>query len=660
MDLPAGSVLLVFQGECRVVACTPDQLVDPADWIDLSAYEMVSGIFSLGKPPVLPELKTEPIRKSLASILTEPMPEAVPEREALFQSFAEKQKKRGSRTKGNFFRWLGAWFKKKKRVPTFADNTVHAPQFPQNSNTGPGWKKFFSRFITATGLWHLFADMQSRYFRKMMRMFEQGDLQDALRHAIPLSKTGEMAPHLPAWLNPRPRRDLKVSPVLQTGGSSYHFDHGICHYIHQLYEKAFERLDRENRIENAVFVLAELLQDSARAVSYLEKKDRLIQAAELAESRNLSPGIVIRQWFLAGKIERAVDIARRTGAFAEAVLLLEKSHANKALTLRLLWAKFLAQAGNYEGAVTTAWQIKEARGLVENWIEQAIRFGGDAGARLFAHRLLLDPGKFADTRNRLEGIMKKTDPGHAIALAPRGDVYRISRIHIDEQKAGFWQEAKLDAHVDTFDGAVWFVTMGKSLVALDIQDKSFKSLWRVSDLPGLPTHVARSEHRVSLMIAEEKGDFSVWTYELPSIVLRNRGYIEPGEAEAIWEMGLSPEGILGIFHAPEVYEDRMVLKLIRKSTKRMESAARIEIVCGAIRSLRFTESWWTICVEDELGMNLYLLDNNESKIRLHLHLARTKQLTIRFVQGEMIIGDDQGRLILIEMEYGAILQSLCI
>ncbi len=77
--------------------------------------------------------------------------------------------------------------------------------------------------------------------------------------------------------------------------------------------------------EEAAFFLAEILNEAERAVSYLEKHGRWKLAAELAEARKLAVGLVVRQWFLAGDVKRAVAIAVREGAFDDAILRLQKS-----------------------------------------------------------------------------------------------------------------------------------------------------------------------------------------------------------------------------------------------------------------------------------------------------------------------------------------------
>ncbi len=133
-------------------------------------------------------------------------------------------------------------------------------------------------------------------------------------------------------------------------------------------------------MEEAAFVLAEVLSAHEEAVAFLERNGRLWLAAEMAEARNLPPGLLVRQWFLAGDRERAFWIARRTGAFADAVTRLERTrNQEEAEALRLLWAAGLAEAGDYSAAVDTIWPIPEARHMAQEWMDRAIEQGGTLG-----------------------------------------------------------------------------------------------------------------------------------------------------------------------------------------------------------------------------------------------------------------------------------------
>ncbi|MCK6550133.1 hypothetical protein L6R52_30135, partial [Myxococcota bacterium] len=233
---------------------------------------------------------------------------------------------------------------------------------------------------------------QADYLASMMSMFDRGDLGDALRHAIPLGDVpGTPTPSLGAGL-PTPRTDLRVTSGGAAGASILVGD-SLHQTLEAMYRRAFERLDREGRHEEAAFVLAELLRSSDEAAQYLERRGQVELAARLAEARELLPGLVVRLWILAGDVERAVRIARRTGAFIDAITRLERTHRERAAELRSAWAERLADAGDYARAVDVIWPLVAERTRALAWMHEAIALGGPAGARMLLRAAIVDDAR---------------------------------------------------------------------------------------------------------------------------------------------------------------------------------------------------------------------------------------------------------------------------
>ena len=270
-------------------------------------------------------------------------------------------------------------------------------------------RDFLARALWSSKLANLIGRQHARYLSRMLAMFDDGDLDAALRHAIPLGK--DLDPTrlgLPLW-TPAPRNDLSITPQQPLAGTSLGVGNDLFSYLRQRYRQAYERLAAAGEIEKAAFVLAELLDASEEAVLFLERHGRLRLAAEIAETRNLPAGLVIRQWFLAGERARAIAIARRTGAFADAVVRLEGSHREQATVLRLLWADALASGGLYAAAVDAAWPVEAARNLALAWIDRAIEIGGATGARMLARKARLRPEEFTDIRERALALLADED-----------------------------------------------------------------------------------------------------------------------------------------------------------------------------------------------------------------------------------------------------------
>ena len=410
----SGSVIIVIGGLATVYPCNMENRVEPSAWLDMDAYTRVS-VSTLGRSPPPPVLVTQP-SKPIRDLLGEQVPPAADEMQDLLQALAQMQAGNSKPALGSgagsfFLNALAHWFTR-SRTPK--------PEATPNNSAGhsqaqsPPQQTWLKRLLFTSKLGAYLGWRQAQYLRRMLDMFEDGDINNALRHAIPLSKaTGANEPALGL---PSVRNALNISPHLSGGSSGIGLQEELFQHLRQLYRRCFEQLDRAGRIAEAAFVLAELLQESEEAVSYLERHGQLRQAAELAESRELPPGLVVRQWFLAGDKQRAVAVARRRGAFADAVLRLERGHRQRAQMLRLLWARTLAAAGAYEAAIHALWPVERVRQLplVKHWVEQVLALGGSAAGRMLARKLAIWPEHFTATREQIQVLLEDEHPGETV------------------------------------------------------------------------------------------------------------------------------------------------------------------------------------------------------------------------------------------------------
>lgn len=424
-----GSAVLVRAGMAQVHPLEPSRWVDVSAWLDVSGWEVVP-VESLGAPPP-PVATLAPIEAPPRTRfgMGPPAPEAevmrarlegrpVPRRprapgllgrlRAWWRGVPQRPGERtvnagrAVRTRGLLDRLLGWW-----RERGGSGKALPAPPPPPQ---GPGLlSQLLVWLATSTPLGSLLGQRKADYVRRLFDLFDEGNLQEALRYAIPLDKG---APSEQARISlglPGPRERLTIQP--RDGGAATLFGGGAEVYaaLRERYREAFRKLEREGRIEEASFVLAELLQENEEAVSFLERHGRLQLAAELAEGRKLAPGLVVRQWLLARNVARAVDLARSTGAFGDAVLRLERSHPAEARVLRMLWGEVLAQSGDYARAVEVVWPVADARRLTEAWLERGVAVGGVSGARLLARMLSAFPERFDPVRTRALALLDADD-----------------------------------------------------------------------------------------------------------------------------------------------------------------------------------------------------------------------------------------------------------
>jgi hypothetical protein len=270
------------------------------------------------------------------------------------------------------------------------------------------WRRWAQRFAITSQLSRVLGRRQAAYMRHILELFETGALNEALRHAIPID--GNQPSAGPAFGTPQARDSLTLT---DGGGRALGLALGedLQTYLRKLYRQSFEKLDRDGRVEEAVFVLAELLQARQEALDYLEKKQRYEQAAELALIWDRPPDAIVRLQCLAGNWRAAVAVARRDHAFANAVLQLEGKFPEAARRLRLEWAEALIAQGDWLSATDAIWPIEAERHRAIAWIASAEAAGGQLAGRALVQRACLLPETLQDSNTQLVAL--RDDPRRA-------------------------------------------------------------------------------------------------------------------------------------------------------------------------------------------------------------------------------------------------------
>ncbi|SMC19580.1 hypothetical protein SAMN02745857_00742 [Andreprevotia lacus DSM 23236] len=270
------------------------------------------------------------------------------------------------------------------------------------------WRDWLARFAMTSQLSQLLSMRQAAYMRRMLALFEEGKLDEALRHAIPLGGDGDLGQ---AFGTPMARQNLSLSSA-GAGGASLNVGNELQAHMRKLYRQSFEKLDRAGRIDEAVFVLAELLFARQEALDYLEKHGRLKQAAELALQWDCASETIVRLHVLAGDWQTALAVARRDGAFANALLQLQERWPDAAARLRLEWADTLALQGRWLEAVDAIWPLATHRHKAAAWLQAVEAAGGQLAMRALVQRAMLLP----DTLQVHAGLLARVqhDP-HAVA-----------------------------------------------------------------------------------------------------------------------------------------------------------------------------------------------------------------------------------------------------
>ncbi len=416
-DLPADAVALPVGGALVVSPIGPP--LDVSAWIDTAGWRVVEPVTCLAPPPPPVVVVAPPpadVRAAFGDGVAPPSREA----EALRAALADASDPDAPPASGGWAGALRGLLRAARAGGAQAPAALPGPigagggGSAGRAPTGPrrpglldrldGW---LTERLAANQLGGVLGRRHARHLRDMMARFEGDDLAEALRHAIPLGGEGGGGPLVGLRL-PTPRGDLSIG----AGGgapSVFPIADGLRARIEEVYRRAAEQLTRAERYDEAAFVLAELLGEGEKAVDLLESKRLFARAAEVAEACELPAERAVRLRFLAGDVDGAVALARRTGSFADAVARLEARDREAGEGLRALWAVTEAAAGDYGRAV----QVLRPLGLtasVGRWIDAVLADAGPGAPAMLALKLATAPDGFAAVRPLLEAILDDDGP----------------------------------------------------------------------------------------------------------------------------------------------------------------------------------------------------------------------------------------------------------
>jgi hypothetical protein len=377
------SLIYAQRGHITALSLAELTAIEPADWLALESIAFVPT-----KPLIEPVPTVEaPIGEVLAPLKTLQIvptnPATAAARAALLHSLNQAPTTTQKTTSTpSSFSLLERWGR------VLLDFLRPTTPSSESASTTDKLRNTIREQVFSPGQLEAISRQNAEFLQKMLELFEKGQWQEALQHAIPLGKPGESDDTPAGFAFLKPRDQLVISPTPTQASSALPWD-GLHGGFKQLYREAVERLKNEGRFEEAAYVLAELLREDEEAVSFLERHGKLRLAAEMAEARNLLPALIVRQWWLAGEKERAIAIARRSQCFSDAIFRLERSqHTAAAETLRVEWAQLHAEWGDYAKAVTTIQSVETARPLAKRWAERGADLGGVGGAQLLARLLI--------------------------------------------------------------------------------------------------------------------------------------------------------------------------------------------------------------------------------------------------------------------------------
>lgn len=390
-----GSVIWMEAGAVRVWRPNPAERSSPARWLTHSLQEVAP--VDLGRPPSVSDARPRGPKRSDFGV-----DEGDPETEAVLEEMLNGAS--GKASAGG----AGA------------------------SGTGGGlWERFEGMLadgLRNIGLGRLINERQAAFFSKLFSKLEQEDWEEALRTAIPLA--GEASdPAAQQWLR-EPGRRFSLNPSLRPGvarSTTYMADRQYLR-LRALYLEAAEKLEAKGEIERAAFVFTDLLGSPSRAVDLLLRHQRYVLAAKIVEGHELGAAQAVRIWFLAGNIQRAMQLAELHQVFGMCVSLLADGYPKQARQMRLVWAARLAEQGDLEGAVEAIWPVEDARDVARGWIELCVEQGGARAGRMLYRELTGIPGAGEDRLPLLRSLFE--------ADHPEVEMRRVLYLSLAQEKLG--------------------------------------------------------------------------------------------------------------------------------------------------------------------------------------------------------------------------------
>jgi hypothetical protein len=248
----------------------------------------------------------------------------------------------------------------------------------------------------------------------------------------------------------------------------------------------------------------------------------------------------------------------------------------------------------------------------------------------------------------------------AIALIRRGETVRLSRIDFVERRSKFWCDAKLDVYAPNFDGNIWFVGVKDEFYAIDANAKDFEAVWRVPDVGGTVYSVIRSKVQVKFLTLNSK-NFETWWYELPNLILRNRGerkWLENSGENFLYTANVSEGGHSVVIMQEEVGEGenlRFYANIFDHEylTRKFD----FPLITKAIGRPEIFSQYSALIAYSEDQAKVYVFFGG-GKLVANFNLMLAKNVSTKFIEDLLIVSDDCGRILVYDYKNRTLRQNI--
>jgi hypothetical protein len=232
----------------------------------------------------------------------------------------------------------------------------------------------------------------------------------------------------------------------------------------------------------------------------------------------------------------------------------------------------------------------------------------------------------------------------ALAMAPRDQAWRVSRLDIANRRASDLGMAEFEHVATEFDGIAWTVASDSRLRVLDTQNSLHEVLWQVTDLPGRVRALSVNTQVEQIVVAPKHGEPEVWRYSLPLRRLTARGESVPEGSSENSHLLLNPSGgVVDVWIRPDATG---ALSLAYKLHGRTFQVAWTHP--DPAQALKLAASiggaWLVVAVIDPIRTHWHAIALGTGRIHASLVWPTAAQSHARMVQGHWVVCDAQGRI----------------
>lgn len=169
-------------------------------------------------------------------------------------------------------------------------------------------------------LWHTPIGMPlARQFAQRMKLVERliaaGDVDSALKLALQLGKPKDQSKAKNRYPTRLPGMRTSLDFNIGMGRSAPIMSDGNYNNLRSQYYDLAQRLERDGDFKRAAYVRAQLQGNYHDGVQTLARGGFFLDAAKLAVSAKLPPGIAIEMFYRAGEVDTALGLAKRADCF---------------------------------------------------------------------------------------------------------------------------------------------------------------------------------------------------------------------------------------------------------------------------------------------------------------------------------------------------------